>query len=334
MVSAESRAAGDRHIPVMLRRCVELLTEHIQEDDADAVIIDTTLGMGGHTEALLEAHPAATVIGIDRDPQAHRIAGERLARFGDRFQPVHAVYDDIPRIAAELRPEQRIMGILFDLGVSSLQLDEAERGFAYSYDAPLDMRMNSSEDSEDPTAAELLAGISEDELRRILKTYGEEKFAGRIARRIVEQRAHQPLATTKQLADIVDSAVPAAAKRTGGHPAKRTFQAVRIAVNRELEVLEDALPAACDAVAVGGRVAVLSYHSLEDRLTKQTFAQRTTSSAPPGLPVELEEHKPTFRSLTRGAETPGPDETSTNPRAASAKLRAAEKTRTTARRTA
>ncbi|WP_147105446.1 16S rRNA (cytosine(1402)-N(4))-methyltransferase RsmH [Nesterenkonia populi] len=334
MVSAEPRAAGDRHTPVMLRRCMELLTEHLSSDDADAVLIDATLGMGGHTEALLEAHPAATVIGIDRDPQAHRIAGRRLARFGDRFQPVRAVYDSLPRIAEELSPNQQIKGILFDLGVSSLQLDEADRGFAYSYDAPLDMRMNAAEDSEDPTAAELLAEISEDELRRILRAYGEERFAGRIARRIVEQRNVQGLTTTKQLADVVDSAVPAAAKRTGGHPAKRTFQAVRIAVNQELDVLEAALPAACDAVALGGRVAVLSYHSLEDRLTKQAFAQRTTSSAPLGLPVELEEHKPTFRSLTRGAETPAAEETATNPRAASAKLRAAEKIRLTARSTA
>ncbi|WP_146339208.1 16S rRNA (cytosine(1402)-N(4))-methyltransferase RsmH [Nesterenkonia sp. NBAIMH1] len=331
MVSAESRSAGDRHTPVMLQRCIELLTEHIPAEETQAVIIDATLGMGGHTEALLEAHPAVTVIGIDRDPEAHRIAGERLARFGSRFQPARAVYDDIGQIAAALDAEQRLLGVLFDLGVSSLQLDELERGFAYSYDAPLDMRMDASADSDDASAAELLAEAGEDELRHIIRAYGEEKFAGRIARRIVQTRASQPLRTTKQLAEAVDSAMPAAAKRTGGHPAKRTFQAIRIAVNRELDVLTAALPEACDALALGGRIAVMSYHSLEDRITKQALAKRTVSSAPHGLPVELDEHKPTFRSLTRGAETPTSDEIAANPRAASAKLRAAEKIRSTGR---
>ncbi|GAA1819785.1 16S rRNA (cytosine(1402)-N(4))-methyltransferase RsmH [Nesterenkonia flava] len=327
------RATADRHIPVMRDRCVSLLLEAAQQhsDDASPVIIDATLGMGGHTEALLEADPDLIVVGIDRDPQALELAGERLKRFGSRFRGVRAVYDQVDEVAEELTQDEVLLGVLFDLGVSSLQLDEAERGFAYSYDAPLDMRMDASEDSEDEPVAELLTHISEAELRRVLKDYGEERFAGRIASAILRAQAVTPLRTTSQLAAVVDSAVPAASKRTGGHPAKRTFQALRIAVNRELEVLERAIPAACDAVAVGGRVVVLSYHSLEDRIVKQTFAARATSSAPAGLPVELEEHKPTFRTLTRGAEPPTAEEVTYNPRAASAKLRAAEKIRSMAR---
>lgn len=329
--------AADRHVPVMRDRCIGLLAdacEHIAEQTGDLpVVIDATLGMGGHSEALLEADASMRVIGIDRDPQALTLAGQRLASAGARFTAVRATYDQVAEVAAELPPGQRLAGVLFDLGVSSLQLDEAGRGFAYSYDAPLDMRMDASADSEDPTAEELLAQISEKELARILSQYGEERFAGRIARRIVQARDVSPLTTTAQLAQLVDSAVPAAAKRKGGHPAKRTFQAVRIAVNRELEVLEHAVPAACDAVAVGGRVVVLSYHSLEDRIVKRAFAARTTSSAPTGLPVELEEHKPTFTLVVRGAETPEAEEIALNPRAASAKLRAAEKIRSQVRST-
>lgn len=326
--------AADRHVPVMRERCVALLQEAAERSpEAHPVIIDATLGMGGHSEAILESHPGVTVIGIDRDPEALSLAAGRLSRFGERFQPVRATYDAVGEVAADHARGRELAGIFFDLGVSSLQLDEAERGFAYSYDAPLDMRMDASADSDDATAAELLAHISEPELKRILSEYGEERFSGRIARRIVEYRRTTPLSTTAQLAQLVDSAVPAAAKRTGGHPAKRTFQAVRIAVNRELEVLENAIPAACDAVAVGGRVVVLSYHSLEDRIVKRAFTQRVTSSAPAGLPVELDEHKPTFTLVVRGAEPPTAEEVEQNPRAASAKLRAAEKIRPQARST-
>ncbi|WP_022872325.1 16S rRNA (cytosine(1402)-N(4))-methyltransferase RsmH [Nesterenkonia alba] len=329
-------AAQQRHTPVMLSRCVELLTEataSVSRTGRTPVVIDATLGMGGHTQALLEADGSLHVLGIDRDPQALNLAGERLGEYGTRFSSVRAVYDQVGEIAETLPADSALAGVLFDLGVSSLQLDEPERGFAYSYDAPLDMRMDAAADSTDPTAAELLAEVSEARLKEILKHYGEERFAARIATRIVEARAHRPITTTAQLADIVDRAVPAAAKRTGGHPAKRTFQALRIAVNRELDVLERAIPAACDVVDVAGRVVVLSYHSLEDRIVKRAFTERTRSSAPAGLPVELQEHKPTFRSLTRGAERPTEDELTMNPRAASAKLRAAERIRPMTRST-
>lgn len=327
------RAAADRHVPVMRDRCVDLLVGRLREF-AEAgetpVIIDATLGMGGHAEAVLaspQAEESGTVVlGLDRDPEALSLAEERLGRFGDRFRGVHTVYDQVDEVAERHSGSgMRLIGVLFDLGVSSLQLDETGRGFAYSYDAPLDMRMNAGDGSPDRTAAELLAQASETELREIIRGYGEERFAGRIASAIVARRGREPLTTTAQLAQVVDSAVPAAVKRRGGHPAKRTFQALRIAVNQELEVLERALPRALDAVAAGGRVVVLSYHSLEDRMVKRAFAARTTSSAPAGLPVELEEHRPTFRALTRGAETPEAQEIETNPRAASAKLRAAEK---------
>lgn len=330
-------AAADRHVPVMRERCTALLSEACRTVAADGsvpVVIDATLGMGGHAEALLQAEPQAHVIGVDRDPQALELAQQRLGEYGRRFRGVRAVYDEFDQILSALDPQEKLAGVLFDLGVSSLQLDEAARGFAYSYDAPLDMRMDASADSADETAADMLARISEAQLRRILSEYGEERFSGRIARRIVEAREASAITTTAQLAHIVDAAVPAAAKRRGGHPAKRSFQAVRIAVNQELEVLQRAVPAALDAVEVGGRVVVLSYHSLEDRIVKRAIAARTQSSAPVGLPVELQEHKPSFTVVVKGAQLPTEAETAQNPRAASAKLRAAEKIRPTARSTA
>lgn len=328
-------AAAGRHTPVMRDRCTALLTEACRAvaENWTPVVIDATLGMGGHSQALLDALPNTVVIGVDRDPQALQLAGDRLSSYGSRFRPVRAVYDQFSDILPALRSGEKVAGVLFDLGVSSLQLDEHQRGFAYSYDAPLDMRMDAAADSVDETAAELLARISESELKRILSQYGEERFSGRIARRIVEARQQVPLTTTGQLAAIIDKAVPAAAKRTGGHPAKRSFQAIRVAVNQELDVLQKAIPAALDAVETGGRVVVLSYHSLEDRIVKRAFAARTRSSAPAGLPVELEEHKPTFRLVVRGAEPPSETEIAANPRAASAKLRAAEKIKPTARST-
>lgn len=327
--------AADRHVPVLVDRCTELLVgacRRVQEPSTP-VIIDATLGMGGHTHALLDAEPRAVVVGIDRDPQALQMAGQRLQRFGERFRAVQAVYDSIGEIAAGLGSGEVLAGVFFDLGVSSLQLDETERGFAYSYDAPLDMRMDSGPDSEDQTAAQLLAEISEADLKKVLSQYGEERFSGRIAAAIIRTREVQPLTTTAQLASVIDSAVPAAAKRTGGHPAKRSFQAIRIAVNRELDVLRRAVPAALESVEIGGAVVVLSYHSLEDRIVKRALTAVTTSSAPAGLPVELEQHKPSFVPLLRGAQPPSAEEIAANPRAASAKLRAAEKIRTMARST-
>ncbi|GAB3188411.1 16S rRNA (cytosine(1402)-N(4))-methyltransferase RsmH [Nesterenkonia suensis] len=323
------RAPADRHVPVMRDRCVELVlggADAVRQAGRAPVVIDATVGMGGHAEAMLSGSEDLRVIGLDRDTQALDLAGRRLAPFGDRFRGVRTVYDRADAVAQEqLAADEVLAGILFDLGVSSLQLDEAERGFAYSYDAPLDMRMDAAADSDDETAAELLARVSESELRHLLKEYGEERFAGRIAARLVARRESAPFTSTADLAAVVDQAVPGAAKRTGGHPAKRTFQALRIAVNRELDVLADAVPRAMDALAPGGRIVVLSYHSLEDRLVKRAITARTKSSAPPGLPVELEEHRPTFRAVTRGAEIPDQQEMAINPRAASAKLRSAEK---------
>lgn len=275
---------------------------------------------GGHSEALLERFPNIRLVGLDRDTDALRIAGERLARFRDRVTLVHTVYDEIGLHA------QGASGILFDLGVSSLQLDEAERGFAYSKDAPLDMRMDQT---KGVTAADVIATYSEGNLRRIFERYGEEKLAGRYARFIIEARQKQPITRSGELVDILIAATPAAAQRAG-HPAKRVFQALRIEVNTELNVLADAIPSAMDALSVGGRIVVMSYQSLEDRLVKQAFAAAAASSAPAGLPVELPEHAPRFRILTKGAELADDDERARNPRAIPVRLRAAEKLRESA----
>lgn len=313
------KEAKDRHVPVMLDRCLDLLAPAISRPGA--VVIDGTLGMGGHSEAMLERFPDLTLIGIDRDLMAHQLAGERLARFGDRFIPVHAVYNEIPRALKEAGVST-VDGVLFDLGVSSMQLDEHTRGFAYSYDAPLDMRMDKTEDL---TAAIVVNEYDEGHLRRIIRQWGEEKFAARIAATIVAKRATTPFTTTGQLVKAIQEAVPVAAQRKGGHPAKRTFQALRIEVNHELDALEEAIPAAIDALNLGGRCVAMSYHSLEDKIVKSSFTARATSSAPKGFPVELEEHKPELKIITRGAEPPTEAEIEENPRAASAKLRAAEK---------
>ena len=305
----------DIHTPVLLDRCVELLEPALSQDGA--VLVDATLGMGGHSEAFLERFPSIRLIGLDRDTDALRIAGERLAPFGDRVTLVHTVYDEIGLHA------QGASAILFDLGVSSLQLDEADRGFAYSKDAPLDMRMDQTKGR---TAATILAEYSEGQLRRIFERFGEEKLAGRYARFIVQARDEQPLTRSGELVDLLVAATPAAAQRAG-HPAKRVFQALRIEVNSELSVLADAIPAAMDALNVGGRIAIMSYQSLEDRLVKQAFAAASSSTAPAGLPVELPEHAPRFRVLTKGAELAGEDEKARNPRAIPVRLRAAEKLR-------
>lgn len=312
-----------RHIPVLLDRCVELLSPALGAPDA--VLVDVTLGMGGHSEAMLERHPNLRVVGLDRDPQAIAMASQRLARFADRFTAVHAVYDDVLEVVEDVvgRPVQ---GLLADLGVSSLQLDEVDRGFAYAQDAPLDMRMDPT---VGPSAADLLATADERELTRILRAYGEERFAARIAARIVQVRRTAPLTRTGELVDVVRSAIPAAARATGGHPAKRTFQALRIQVNAELEVLERALPAAVETLGVDGRIVVMAYHSLEDRLVKRALARGATSSAPAGLPVEPESHRPYLELLTRGAETASEAETAANPRSSSVRLRAARRLRPT-----
>ncbi|TQL50531.1 16S rRNA (cytosine1402-N4)-methyltransferase [Ornithinicoccus hortensis] len=318
------RAAADRHQPVLRDRVVDLLAPALQQPGA--VYVDATLGMGGHTEAILRACPGARAVGIDRDTEALALAGERLAGFGERFVPVHAVYDEIPAALAELSIS-RADAILYDLGVSSLQLDEEERGFAYRMDAPLDMRMDQSRGM---TAADVLNGYSEAELTRILKDYGEERFARKIARALVRRREQEPFTTSGPLVQLLHEVVPAASQRSGGHPAKRTFQALRIEVNAELSTWRAALPAGLDLLPVGGRVLVLAYHSLEDRIAKQLLGAGATSSAPPGMPVELPEQRPWLRLLTRGAEQADDQEIAANPRAASVRLRAAERIRETA----
>ena len=305
----------DIHTPVLLERSIELLAPALERDGA--ILVDATLGMGGHSEAFLERFPGIRLVGLDRDTDALRIAGERLAPFGDRVTLVHTVYDEIGLHA------QGASAVLFDLGVSSLQLDEAGRGFAYAQDAPLDMRMDQTRGT---TAAQVLAEYSEGQLRRIFERYGEEKLAGRYARFIVEARASKPLTRSGELVDLLIAATPAAAQRAG-HPAKRVFQALRIEVNSELSVLADAIPAAMDALVVGGRIAVMSYQSLEDRLVKQAFAAASASTAPAGLPVELPEHAPRFTVLTKGAELASEAERASNPRAIPVRLRAAEKLR-------
>ncbi|WP_425279212.1 16S rRNA (cytosine(1402)-N(4))-methyltransferase RsmH [Arthrobacter nanjingensis] len=326
-----SRPTSERHIPVLKERCLMLLApgfEAARERGEQPVVIDATLGMGGHSEAMLQRHADLHLIGIDRDEEALALAGERLNPFTGRTSLVHAVYDEIPDVLEDLGIE-RVHGVLMDLGVSSLQLDERDRGFAYSYDAPLDMRMDTSRGQ---TAADVVNDYEEQDLVRIIRSWGEEKFAGRIARSIVTRREQSPLRTTGELVDAIRAVVPAAAARTGGHPAKRTFQALRIEVNEELDVLQRAVPAAVDALALGGRAVVMSYHSLEDKIVKKVFQAASTSSAPPGFPVELEEHKAELKTITKGTEQPTEQEIAENPRAASARLRAAERIRT--RRTA
>jgi 16S rRNA (cytosine1402-N4)-methyltransferase len=308
-----------RHDPVMLDRVVALLRPALDRDDA--VLVDCTLGLGGHTEAVLERCTQARVIGIDRDPAALELAGERLRPFGDRFTGVHAVYDEIADVLADQGLES-VDAVLFDLGVSSMQLDVRARGFAYAEDAPLDMRMD---DSTGTTAAEVLNTYSAAELTRVLRDYGEEKFARKIARAIVRERETEPFTTSARLVELLYAEIPAPARRTGGHPAKRTFQALRMEVNDELAVLHRAVPAAIGAVNVGGRVVVESYHSLEDRLVKRAFTAATRLDVPDDLPFIPEGSEPAFRNVTRGAEQADEHEIEQNPRAASVRLRALER---------
>lgn len=315
------------HVPVLLDRCVELLAPALTRHTADgsgAVLVDATLGAGGHAERFLERFAGLRLIGLDRDPDALAIAERRLARFTDRMTLVHTRYDGIATALAEcgLSPSGSIDGALFDLGVSSMQLDRAERGFSYAKDAPLDMRMDPEADL---TAAEILNTWDRGRITEVLRGFGEEKFASRIAGLIVERRARQPFTRTSELVEILYQGIPAPARRTGGHPAKRTFQALRIAVNAELESLAAALPAALAAVRPGGRIVVMAYQSLEDRIVKTAFATATASRTPAGLPVELPGHGPEFRALTRGAERADEAELQRNPRSAAVRLRAIER---------
>jgi 16S rRNA (cytosine1402-N4)-methyltransferase len=316
-----SKQISELHDPVLLERAIELLAPAFEIDAP--VFVDCTLGLGGHSEAFLDRFPNLTLVGIDRDPTALKLAGERLARFGDRVNLVHAVYDEIQEVLEELKIESA-HGILLDLGVSSMQLDERERGFAYSYEAPLDMRMDSTVGK---TAADVVNNYSEADLARIFKEYGEERYAKGVAREIVSVRKSTPFTTSTQLAGLITKVIPFIPGKSSGHPAKRVFQALRIEVNGELEVLTRTMPAAISALAVGGRIVVMSYHSLEDRITKQALVAAANSSAPIELPIELPEHAPVLRLLVKGAEAATAEEIARNPRAASVRLRAAEKIR-------
>ncbi len=309
------------HVPVLVDTVVALLGPALETDGA--VLLDATLGRAGHARALLAACPGMILIGVDADLTAIERSRELLAAYTDRVILVHAFYDEIPAVAAAAGLDS-VQAVLFDLGVSSPQLDDPERGFAYSQDAPLDMRMDRTREL---TAAEVVNSYPAGELARVLRDYGEERFARRIADAVVRERTRSPITSTGRLSDIVRDAIPAATRRTGGHPAKRTFQALRIEVNRELAILGRALPAALDLLSVGGRIVVLAYHSLEDRAVKRVLAAAAADTTPPGLPVPLPGSGPQFRLLTRGAMRPSPEELAANPRAASARLRAAVRIR-------
>ncbi|MDL9937398.1 16S rRNA (cytosine(1402)-N(4))-methyltransferase RsmH [Gordonia sp. ABSL1-1] len=308
------------HIPVMASRMIDLLAPAL-DADGPRIFVDATLGAGGHTELVARRFPNVRLIGIDRDDSALAIAQARLAEFGDRISFHQATFDEISEVL-DAAGSPAIDAALFDLGVSSMQLDRAERGFAYAVDAPLDMRMNPDDDL---TAADILNTYSHGELARVLSEYGEERFAGRIASAVLREREKEPFTTSARLVELLYDAIPAATRRTGGHPAKRTFQALRIEVNHELEAIETAVPAATDALRVGGRVAVMSYQSLEDKIIKREFATRTTSTSPPGLPVELPGTAPEFRLITRGAERPDEAELERNPRSAPVRVRVIER---------
>lgn len=308
-----------RHAPVMVEECLTLLAPALSAQGA--VLVDATVGLGGHTQAALDRFPNIRVIGIDRDPKALDLASDRLRRYGDRFTSYLGTYDQIP----EALEGEKADGILMDLGVSSMQLDDPDRGFAYAQDTALDMRMDQTRGQ---TARQFVNEASQADIAYALRTYGEERFANRIARAIVSAREDRPITTTGQLADLIRGAVPAAARRKGGHPAKRTFQAIRIAVNDELDVLRAALPRALASLRVGGRIVVESYQSLEDRMVKKIFAEGAEPKLPPDLPVVAEKVNATttLKLLTRGAVKPSPEELHENPRSASARLRGAELT--------
>ncbi|MCV7195796.1 16S rRNA (cytosine(1402)-N(4))-methyltransferase RsmH [Mycobacterium angelicum] len=310
------------HVPVLAQRCFELLSPALTRENA--VLVDATVGAGGHAERFLSELPGLKLIGLDRDPAALDIAGARLARFGDRVTLVRTRYDGIAAALDECgyATTESVDAVLFDLGVSSMQLDRAERGFAYAKDAPLDMRMDPAAPL---TAADILNTYDEAALADILYRYGEEKFSRRIAAHIVRRRARAPFISTADLVELLYQAIPAPARRTGGHPAKRTFQALRIAVNDELDSLRSAIPAALDALTVAGRIVVLAYQSLEDRIVKRYFAEAVASRTPADLPVELPGHGPRFRSLTRGAERADAAEIERNARSAPVRLRALQR---------
>lgn len=321
--------ANHGHVPVMRDRMADLLRPAVEKLGENAVIVDGTLGAGGHTEHFLKTFPQACVIGIDRDPNALASATERLRPFGDRFQPVQTRFDGLSDaieqeegVVMERAREYGIAGALFDLGVSSMQLDQPERGFAYKVDAPLDMRMDPTKGI---TAADVLNTYSHGELAHVLKAYGDERFAGKIASAVLREREKAPFTTSARLVELLYATIPAATRRTGGHPAKRTFQALRVEVNGELDALKNVIPMICDRLALGGRVVFMSYQSLEDKIVKKALADLTQSKTPPGLPMDLPGTAPKFSLVTRGAETATEAEIAENPRSAPVRVRAAER---------
>lgn len=307
------------HIPVLLERCLDWIRPAVELEGS--VVVDATLGMGGHAEAILNEFSNVRLVGFDRDPEAIAIASERLQAFGARFTPVFATYDRISEKLAEMGIDG-VAAVLMDLGVSSLQLDESERGFAYAQDAPLDMRMDQGTGK---TAAEILNSVSEADLTRIFRDYGEERYAARVAAAVVSERASRPILTSGQLNSLVGRVIPQIPGKQSGHPAKRVYQALRVAVNNEFEILESALPQAIDALKVGGRLVVMSYHSIEDAFVKAAMQEAATSKTPADFPIELPGTAPILKILTRGVERASERELDTNPRAASARLRVAEK---------
>lgn len=314
------------HVPVMRERMAELLAPAV---GTDAVLIDATLGAGGHTEHFLTTFPGARVIGVDRDPNALAEATERLAPFGDRFAAVQARFDEMGEAIAAAEGEafdlvraNGVAGALFDLGVSSMQLDQAERGFAYRVDAPLDMRMDPTRGI---TAAEVLNTYSHGELAHVLKTYGDERFAGKIAAAVIKEREREPFTTSARLVELLYDTIPAATRRTGGHPAKRTFQALRVEVNGELDAIRNVVPVITDQLAVGGRVVFMSYQSHEDKIIKSALRELTTSKTPPGLPMDLPGTEAKFALITHGAEQASKEEIERNPRASPVRVRGIKK---------
>ncbi|MGI8954712.1 MAG: 16S rRNA (cytosine(1402)-N(4))-methyltransferase RsmH [Nocardioidaceae bacterium] len=309
------------HVPVMLDRVLDLLAPALTSEGA--VLVDATVGLGGHSHAVLDRFTGVHVIGIDRDAAALGLARERLGEFAGRVTFVETVYDRIAEVVQE-QGHTRVSAVLFDLGVSSMQLDQIARGFSYAHDAPLDMRMGTGDSL---TAAEVLNTYSVDDLARVLRVYGEERFARRIAAAVVAERLVQPLETSARLVEIIGRSIPAATRRTGGNPAKRTFQALRIEVNDELNALRGAVPAACASVCLGGRVVTMAYHSLEDRIVKRVFAGLTSTDVPPDLPVVPPELRPTFTLVTRGAEKASVTEATDNRRSRSVRVRAVQRVR-------
>ncbi|MDR0990998.1 MAG: 16S rRNA (cytosine(1402)-N(4))-methyltransferase RsmH [Propionibacteriaceae bacterium] len=306
------------HQPVLVERVVALLAPALSTPGS--VYVDATLGLAGHASAILEHCPGARLLGLDRDRQALALAAERLAPFGDRVTLVEAVFDELPEVLAA-QGLTTVAAINFDFGLSSLQIDDRQRGFAYAADAPLDMRM--SPETTTVTAADLVNQASASQLAGLFRRAADERFAGRIAAAIVAEREQAPFTSSARLVSTITAAVPAQA--SGGHPAKRVFQALRMAVNDETETLHRALPAALKALAVGGRISLLSYHSGEDRFVKRTLAAAAQDRVPPGLVVVPDHLRAEFRLLTAGAERPTAAEQAANPRSASARLRAAER---------